>query len=216
MVEERWARPRPSQKGINALRRPKDGSPAIRLVEADDSISTIAPTAYVKWLGVYFDRKLSFNYHVDTTAARAENAVKALTMLANTVRGLSHIHMRHLYRACIGWWSGKKTHAKSLGKTQNRALRLICAAFKTTPIHALEIEASIPPIHLTLDLEKTRAAIHFNKLSTRNPVWASHTNATERLVQWSGPLDQAADRLGPKTTSQEGATAPTSGKTHQQ
>ena len=41
---------------MHYTRRPKDGSPAIRLQEADGSTSTIAPTAFVKWLGVHFDR----------------------------------------------------------------------------------------------------------------------------------------------------------------
>ncbi len=42
-------------------------------------------------------------------------------------------------------------------------------AFRTTPIEAIEIEASIPPIHLHLDQCARRSAIRFNKLSTRNP-----------------------------------------------
>ncbi|KAJ6617452.1 hypothetical protein B0H10DRAFT_1721732, partial [Mycena sp. CBHHK59/15] len=55
----------------------------------------------VKWLGVYLDSKLDFNHHVKTLAARAENTVNGLTMLSNTVRGLSQTHLRHLYKACV-------------------------------------------------------------------------------------------------------------------
>jgi hypothetical protein len=39
----------------------------------------------VKWLRVYFDRKLTFEYHTKSLAARGENAVSSFTMLANTV-----------------------------------------------------------------------------------------------------------------------------------
>ncbi|KAJ6572054.1 hypothetical protein B0H19DRAFT_872895, partial [Mycena capillaripes] len=57
-----------------------------------------------------------------------------------------------------------------LERVQRRALRLICAAFRTSPINALEIEASIPPIRLAMDDGNRRAAIRFNKLSARSPI----------------------------------------------
>ena len=89
-------------------------------------------------------------------------------MLANTIRGLSHYHLCQLYQLCIlpvisytsvVWWTGKKQHAQAISKVQNRAIWLICAAFHTTPIYALEIEASILPIPLFLDSANKHAAI---------------------------------------------------------
>ncbi|KAK0478909.1 hypothetical protein IW261DRAFT_1481652 [Armillaria novae-zelandiae] len=73
-----------------------------------------------------------------------------MTMLANTVRGLSQKHYRQLYIACI---------------CPVLTLRKVVAAFRTTPI-----EASTPPIRLYLDQCTRRAAIRFNKLSTGNPI----------------------------------------------
>ena len=81
-------------------------------------------------------------------------------MLGNTFRGIPPILMRRLYQACVlpimtyasaVWWKGKKVHEKLLTKIQNQALRVVCAAFQTTPIYAMEVEASIPPIRLRLD-----------------------------------------------------------------
>ncbi|KAJ7637832.1 hypothetical protein B0H17DRAFT_894633, partial [Mycena rosella] len=57
-----------------------------------------------------------------------------------------------------------------LERVQRRALRLICAAFKTSPINAMEIEASIPPIRLAMDAGNRRAALRFNKLSINSPI----------------------------------------------
>ncbi|KAI4293607.1 hypothetical protein K523DRAFT_223081, partial [Schizophyllum commune Tattone D] len=57
-----------------------------------------------------------------------------------------------------------------LGKIQHRALRLICAAFRTSPIHALEVEASIPPLRHVLDQEVRRYGVRLNKLSTQSPI----------------------------------------------
>ena len=159
-------------------RRPRDPSPAIAITDRDGLTRTIAPTKSVRWLGVYFDRRLLFNEHVNTLASRAEAVVGRMAMLANTVRGLSQIHLRHLYRACIipvmtyaspVWWTGKKLHYMALERVQRRALRLICAAFRTTPITALEIEASIPPVQHLLDTLNQQCAVRFNKLDHRNP-----------------------------------------------
>ncbi|KAJ6484437.1 hypothetical protein C8R47DRAFT_920029, partial [Mycena vitilis] len=59
---------------------------------------------------------------------------------------------------------------KQLEKVQRRALRLTCAVFRTTPIQALEIEASVPPLRLSLDLERKRNAIRLNKLDIAHPI----------------------------------------------
>ncbi|KAJ7690555.1 hypothetical protein B0H14DRAFT_2420419 [Mycena olivaceomarginata] len=54
--------------------RPSDRSPAIRLPNADGPTeTTITTVPTVKWLGVYFDRRLSFKHHVKTLAGRAAN-----------------------------------------------------------------------------------------------------------------------------------------------
>ena len=66
------------------------------------------------------------------------------------------------------WWRKKEIHAKALRRVQNRALRIICAAFRTTPTQALEVEAAIPPIHLHLDYLERKAGIHLNRLSITN------------------------------------------------
>jgi len=100
-------------------------------------------------------------------------------MLANTTWGLSHYYLRQLYKmyilsiilyASVVWWTGKKRHIGAINKVQNQALRLICAAFRTTPIHTLEIEASVPSTNLFLNSTTKRAVIWFNKLSANNPI----------------------------------------------
>ena len=45
---------------------------------------------------VYFDCKLLYNHHVTKMIVKAENAVACISMLANTVQGLSHYHL-HLF-----------------------------------------------------------------------------------------------------------------------
>ncbi|KAE9392421.1 hypothetical protein BT96DRAFT_771374, partial [Gymnopus androsaceus JB14] len=57
-----------------------------------------------------------------------------------------------------------------LEKIQCRGLHLICAVFRTMPVAALEIKASIPPIRIELDRLNHSCALRFNKLSTSNPI----------------------------------------------
>ncbi|KAJ3850238.1 hypothetical protein EV368DRAFT_2848, partial [Lentinula lateritia] len=68
------------------------------------------------------------------------------------------------------WWTGQKSHERLLEKIQHQGLQLICAVFRTTPIAALEIEASIPPIRVELNCLNRNYALRFNKLSTSNPI----------------------------------------------
>jgi ribonuclease HI len=60
--------------------------------------------------------------------------------------------------------------AKPLEKVQRKALCLICAAFKTTPTAALEVEASIPPIKHQAYLLARRYATRLNKLPKDNAI----------------------------------------------
>ncbi|KAF5311492.1 hypothetical protein D9611_011566 [Ephemerocybe angulata] len=159
-------------------RRNHNSSPSIVFDEDPNHPVTVTPQATLRWLGVFFDRQLRFETHAKIVAAKGMNTVAALTMLANTVRGLSHIYLRRLYLTCVipqilyaspAWFTGCKYQSKHLEKVQNRALRLVCAAFRTSPMKALEVEASIPPISLQAKMAERRAAVRLNKLSFLNP-----------------------------------------------
>jgi hypothetical protein len=123
-------------------RKKYDCSPPISLLDYDGVTRTLVPDRFVKWLGLHFDRKLRFHHHAKIAAAKGEAAVNALSMLANTVHGLSQTLLRRLYLACVipkilyacpSWWNNTKVQEKPLVKVQRKALYLICAAFKTTP-----------------------------------------------------------------------------------
>ena len=133
----------------------------------------------MKWLGITFDSKLLFNEHVKTVTNKAENIAKGLTMLGNMVCGLHQHLLRTVYGACVRsvmtyaspvWWDGKKKHANKLTRVQNTCLRHICAAFRTTPIHALEIDSAIPPIPLVLERLSNNATSRFHKLAHTSPI----------------------------------------------
>ncbi|KAG2741477.1 hypothetical protein P692DRAFT_20667194, partial [Suillus brevipes Sb2] len=55
----------------------------------------------MRWLGVFFDRKLSFKKHVEIMATRALSTISGLRILANSVRGLSVLNARLLYKTVV-------------------------------------------------------------------------------------------------------------------
>jgi len=152
--------------------------PNITLPGPDGDV-IVTHSSTVKWLGITFNSKLLFNEHVKTATNKAENIAKGLSMLGNTVQGLHQHLLRTVYSACVWsvmtyaspvWWDSKKKHAGKLTRVQNACLRHICAAFRTTPIHALEIDSATPPIPLVLDRLSSNAASRFHKLACTNPI----------------------------------------------
>jgi len=87
---------------IHYTQRKRDKtSPHINLTNHDSTTFTILVSSTIHWLGVYFDCKLLYNYHVTKMAVKAENAIVYISMLANTVWCLSHYHLCLLYCTCI-------------------------------------------------------------------------------------------------------------------
>jgi len=73
----------------------------INLTNCDSTTSTILVGLTICWLGVHFNCKLLYNYHVTKMAVKAENAIAYISILANTVQGLSHYYLCFLYCTCI-------------------------------------------------------------------------------------------------------------------
>ena len=78
---------------------------------------TIKPLLVVKWLGIYFDSKLTFKPHIEKKVNSATSAFLGLQRLGSTQSGLSFKALRQLYIACVTsvadygvqlWWSGQK------------------------------------------------------------------------------------------------------------
>ena len=144
----------------------------------------IIPKKTMRWLGIFFDRKLTFKDHVSIMTNRARSIVNGLRCLSNTIRGLSQANMRTLFRTCVIpvltygspiWFRPdrpQKTLVDKLQTCQNHALRLIAGAFKTTPCRALAVLCHIPPIKLTLVKLSKGYANRISRLPDRSPVVA--------------------------------------------
>ena len=178
-------------------RQQKPSNPSLTVTYSDGSEVTIPAGKYSKYLGITYDRKLLFNEHVRLTTLRASRAIAASGMLGNSTRGLTPLMRRLLYTVAVRpimtfgspvWWKGSSAHVTLLGKTQNQALRLITGGFRTSPVVAMEVESSIPPIALHLDYLTEKFAVRLGKLSPNHPV-------TIRLPDRIRPAEAIQDTL---------------------
>lgn len=136
---------------------------------------TIFPTAVLRWLGIFFNRKLKFTDHVKIMANRARSTITGLRLVANTVRGLCQASARILYKTVVipvltfgaaVWYTGVRQGSliKPLVTAQNEGLRWLLGAFRTSSIAELHHIGSILPIPQLLDRISRKAATRLQTL----------------------------------------------------
>lgn len=77
-------------------KQPKD-QPTIKAKDLEINASTKP----VRWLGVWFDRRLSFRHHVETRVAIAKKAAQHLGHLTNTKGGIPAAAVRKAVTTCV-------------------------------------------------------------------------------------------------------------------
>ena len=102
-------------------------------------------------LGVYLDRQLTFNKHIEEVSKTATQKMKVIGAVSNSKWGWDKESLKKIiYQmfvkskmdyAAPAWqpWLSE-TSAKALDRIQNKALRLVSGQLKTTPTEALRYE----------------------------------------------------------------------------
>ena len=109
---------------------------------------TLQPKEVVRWLGIWFDRKLTFKTHVEKRLQLANGALSRVKQLASSTKGLPFHALRQLYLSCVTsvldygailWYGKYGTGALSsrCQRLQNQALIMITGAYQSSPIKAL-------------------------------------------------------------------------------
>ena len=113
--------------------------------------SPIPVVEETKFLGVIFDRKLSFIPHLKYVKKKALKALNILNVIGNTKWGADRKVMLRLYRSlvrskldygCIVYGSARKSYLQMLDPIHNQGLRLCLGAFRTSPVESLYVDAS--------------------------------------------------------------------------
>ncbi|KAJ2926386.1 hypothetical protein H1R20_g10717, partial [Candolleomyces eurysporus] len=123
----------------------------------------LKPKTYWRYLGFYFDRKVTFQEHVRYYATKALTTVMVMRMLQNLTRGLSPCNKRIL----LWYFEGAKIKGtlKTLTSMQRKAACWITGVFCTSPTGGVESLAGLPPIRLHLHKLSQRAVFRTATLS---------------------------------------------------
>jgi hypothetical protein len=139
----------------------------------DNNSYRVPATNTLRYLGFFFDIRLSWKHHVEVMCNRARASLKALQLLGNSVQGLDQAKWRLAYNAiclpvltygCQLWYTGKQvTLIRKLQIVQNDAVKLILGTFRTTPREPLHQLLNILPMDLRLDMILQKTAFRLYK-----------------------------------------------------
>ena len=110
-----------------------------------------------KFLGVIFDKKHTYKYHISDLKVSCMKANNILKVVSHQSWGADRTTKLRLYRILIRqkldygsiiYGNTKESLLKPLRVVQNSALRISLGAFCTSPIISLEVEANEPPMVL--------------------------------------------------------------------
>ena len=128
------------------------------------------------FLGVNFDRTLSFSKHVSSLRAKFFPHLKALRCISASSWGSSKESLSHLYKAfprslltyaSPGWFTFlSATNITKLERLHRAASRAITGCLSSSPIPLLLSEASLPPLRVTL----THFTLLFYERALRLPI----------------------------------------------
>lgn len=155
--------------------------------------------AAVRWLGVWYDRRITFKRHVHERCARAEKVARHLRSLANTKNGPPAHALRKaiitvviptaLYAAEC-WYAGRRLpargtsraaqgatasarvgwHIDAIQRAINTAARGCLPVWRTTPNRTLCRDAGIPSAELALEEARLRFAFRLHTLDADHPL----------------------------------------------
>ena len=111
----------------------------------------------VRFLGVIFDREMTWAPHVDYVVARCNKRLNLMKLMAGARWGASKSILLIVYKAlirsvidygCIVYDSASDTVKARLDVIQAKALRICCGAMVGTPTSAVQVECGQPPLVL--------------------------------------------------------------------
>ncbi|GBN62776.1 putative RNA-directed DNA polymerase from transposon X-element [Araneus ventricosus] len=128
----------------------------------------------VKFLGIIFDKKLTFLPHVLQLRKKLDRALNILKVLSNTSWGASRLSLLRVYRAailskidygCTIYGSARQSVLQKLNTIPHSALRLCSGAFRTSPVESLYVECHEP----SLEHRRQMLTLHYFSKILTNP-----------------------------------------------
>jgi len=132
-----------------------------------------------KFLGVIFDRQLSFIPHLKYVKKKGLKALNILKVIGHTDWGADRKVMLRLYRSlvrskldygCIVYGSARKSYLQMLDPIHNQGLRLCLGAFRTSPVESLYVDANEP----SLGARRTKLSLQYASKLKSLPTHPTH------------------------------------------
>ncbi|RAL65524.1 hypothetical protein DID88_001090 [Monilinia fructigena] len=155
----------------------------------------------LRWLGVWLDRKLTFNRHIAERVEKARKVALYIKHLANTVHGPPAASLRKATITCVmpsllygaeAWYPGRTRLSTGGGhlrgtmvstrmgsriakadKVINLASKGVLPVWRTTPIVANLRDAGLPPCEVALEHIRINMALRLRRLDTKETAAAS-------------------------------------------
>lgn len=108
--------------------------------------SEVAVVDSTRFLGVIFDKKLTFLPHILHLRNKCEKTLNLLKFLSNTAWGADRTSLLRIYRAvirskldygCAAYGAARSSVLKKLDTIHHSALRVCSGAFRTSPVLSL-------------------------------------------------------------------------------
>ena len=155
----------------------------------------------LRYLGITFDRSLSFKDHVETVVTRSQKGLNALkTMAAMDIeqRMLFTLY-RYLILSVIDYGLGLLTVSKSqlmkLERIQNEAMRVILGCTRDTPVVCMRHILGLPTVASRLKVLQAKSYLRV-AADTDHPLHeALDVNKGHRLIRGKSWMAQAEDTI---------------------
>ena len=158
-------------------------------IDSKDGRVPIKSVNETRFLGLIFDRKLTFLSHIRDLKTRCLKALDVLKVVGHTDWGADRKVLLQLYQAlvrskldygCIVYGSSAKSNLEMLDPIHNAGLRLALGAFRTSPVQSLYTEAR----ETSLNLRRLKLGLNYAlklKSMPDNPAFDCVFNPKEKL-----------------------------------
>ena len=142
--------------------------------------SPIPVVEEAKFLGLLFDKKLSFIPHIKALKAKCLKALDILKVLSNTNWGGDRSVLLNLYRSLVRskldygsivYGSARKSYLQCLDTIHHQGLRLALGAFRTSPVESLYAESNEPSLYTS----REKLSLQYTTKLAANPKNPAHT-----------------------------------------
>jgi ribonuclease HI len=213
----------PEKQEMIHLTRQKSSYAPPCVVDEQLTINPILPSRSrtqpaLRWLGIWFDRKLTFKRHVATHNAKTAKVAYHIRSLANTAYGPPASSLRKATIACVYpsllygaecWYRGRTKpprtlrpgrlaevntyvgwHIAVMDKTLAIAARGILPVWRTTPIATLFRDAGLLSAASALEEAKLRFVTHIRNIDAEQPLASRMAAIRMSLGRTAGQLQQ--------------------------